>query len=60
MKIGDVVRLVGGGPKMTIIGRSSASFVICAWFDVNHCYQDEPFNEQVLSPVEKVPALDCL
>lgn len=32
MKIGDVVRLKEGGPKMTVEGRRDSK-VACVWFD---------------------------
>ena len=60
MKIGDVVRLVGGGPKMTVIGSPSHDLFKCAWFDVNHCYNEQAFKNQTLSLVIYQPALDCL
>ncbi len=36
LKVGDVVQLKSGGPKMTIAStKSNAAGVLCTWFDGN-------------------------
>jgi uncharacterized protein YodC (DUF2158 family) len=44
-KVGDVVKLKSGGPKMTVAGPAVskiAGYISCSWFDKdgNHIYKD--------------------
>lgn len=49
-KIGDSVRLFGGGPTMTVID-THYDFVNCCWFDKNDHLQQFTFNERALVDV---------
>jgi uncharacterized protein YodC (DUF2158 family) len=53
LKIGDVVRLKSGGPKMTIaeIGDSDDKRVKCIWFDGNKKNEDI-FEEAIIAIAE--------
>ena len=58
MKIGDVVRLIGGGPKMTVIETKDG--IKCGWFNTQHEYQSEVFMARTLVGVIYPSALDCV
>lgn len=42
IKVGDVVKLKGGGPDMTVIAESSErpGQLICAWFDIHDVHME--------------------
>lgn len=50
--VGDVVRLLSGGPFMTVIEVDGwfSSFT-CGWFDMSHAHHTAIFNERVLVAV---------
>jgi uncharacterized protein YodC (DUF2158 family) len=50
MKIGDVVRLKSGGPRMTILGGNNKHWV-CQWFN-NAGLDEGTFAAASLQPVE--------
>jgi uncharacterized protein YodC (DUF2158 family) len=62
MKVGDVVRLVSGGPSMTVIevGRPKGSsprwddnFIRCKWFTDSDCVQESSFPPAALKKGSK-------
>jgi uncharacterized protein YodC (DUF2158 family) len=48
--LGTKVRLISGGPVMTVSGVDQLGFIICFWFDKSP--QTYSFPENVLSEVE--------
>ena len=40
---GTVVKLISGGPSMTVHG-TSGEYVRCTWFDVHNQVHNEPFH----------------
>ena len=49
-KIGDVVKLKSGGPKMTVEDISdvrSVKVILCSWFDKSNRFNDE-FDQRLL------------
>lgn len=70
-KVGDIVRLKSGGPKMTITEPPDAATVgwHCAWFDerneyCTHCFETDTLAlcgaDPHLPPVTPGPHLDTL
>lgn len=51
---GDVVRLVSGGPKMTVVGESNQhpGKLWCTWFDDKKQHQGRPFSPGTLKRVD--------
>ncbi len=47
LKVGDVVKLNSGGPKMTIY-KIEAHLASCHWFDKNDIHQSSKFNLKAL------------
>lgn len=48
MTIGTVVKLISGGPKMTIIEKLNDDEVLCYWFNDESFLQQGRFNKQCL------------
>lgn len=51
-QVGDVVRTVAGGPKMTVSFVSSIAVVHCMWFDANDVLHKSVFSTDTLEIVE--------
>jgi uncharacterized protein YodC (DUF2158 family) len=56
IKIGDVVRLKSGGPKMTVQERYENEW-LCKWFDSKNETCCEPFAEALLEVVRDAPGV---
>ena len=54
-KVGDVVKLKSGGPKMTVETEASEGWVSCRWFRAD-AYATDSFHEATLNTVESSPA----
>lgn len=53
LKIGDVVQLKSGGPKMTIADtQSNPAGILCAWFDKAEV-KSSRFPPEALAPIKK-------
>ena len=55
LKVGDIVQLKSGGPKMTIQGINKES-VECSWF-VNKEHKSDFFNYDTLALYSQKPAI---
>ncbi|MCG2643812.1 MULTISPECIES: YodC family protein [Bradyrhizobium] len=57
--IGTIVKLVSGGPSMTVVG-TGGEFVRCTWFDSHNQVQTEAFHAGVIVVDDKrtSPATD--
>ena len=53
LKIGDVVQLISGGPKMTVAGFPRTGTLYCAWFIGDH---DKLHNEYFLTDTVQLVA----
>lgn len=62
MKIGDIVKLKSGGPRMTVVFVHThtdlqerpffgSPHVLCGWFDSEHAYQERRFPVNILDSV---------
>jgi uncharacterized protein YodC (DUF2158 family) len=56
IKVGDVVRLKSGGPKMTVQERYENEW-LCKWFDSKKETRCEPFGEVLLEIVRETPGV---
>lgn len=54
-KIGDVVRLVSGGPRMCVEGGTMQSEVAVVWFDDRGCAMRGRFSPRVLVTASPPP-----
>jgi uncharacterized protein YodC (DUF2158 family) len=55
LKVGDVVQLKSGGPKMTIANtKSNPAGILCVWFDDTEP-KSSRFPPETLQPVKKSP-----
>ncbi|WP_179405581.1 YodC family protein [Burkholderia guangdongensis] len=59
-RIGDVVTLKSGGPRMTVIFAGvfdDADELVCQWFDERGHFRQETFHRDVLAPQPRaIPA----
>ena len=51
-KIGDVLRLKSGGPRMTVGEMDTDGTCRCEWFDKNHAFNHDIFKAKMLNKVE--------
>jgi uncharacterized protein YodC (DUF2158 family) len=54
-KLGDIVRLKSGGPKMTVIGGELSNVLQCAWFMKTNLCEDANFPVAALEAVNDGP-----
>ena len=54
-KVGDVVQLKSGGPKMTVAStKSNAAGILCTWFDESDV-KSSRFPKEALQSAKKAP-----
>lgn len=54
LKVGDVVRLKSGGPKMTVYEIDKYKMISCKWFDKKEEIQCLDFTQDTLEKIEEV------
>lgn len=48
LKVGDLVRLKSGGPKMTVSSTDGEKYVAVQWFGGNHLHENLYMNPETL------------
>jgi uncharacterized protein YodC (DUF2158 family) len=55
-RVGDVVTLKSGGPRMTVVS-DGADELVCQWFDERGHFRQETFHRDTLAPQPRaIPA----